>query len=143
MARFWATSNHATVITSGRRWFTATSRALTYPPALDDHIGPPPLLLLPPPVVFSCTCGRKFNSVSALNAHRKAKAEVVARVCTAEPAKAKKWLWKHVRAEQPIRRIEFAAVRPSDTPVSSAAASELVCSYNWRRRGAKLLVPGT
>lgn len=143
MARFRATPTH--LITSTRRWFTVTPRDLINAAASDGPICLPPIALPPPPVVLSCTCGRKFDSDNSLRDHQKAKAKTKAGIlrCSAQPAKGRKWLWKHVCAEKPIRRIEFTAVEPSDTPVSSTSASELVCSYNWRRRGARFHVPGT
>lgn len=52
-------------------------------------------------------------------------------------------MWKNVLSTKVICYIDRTAVTPSDTPVSSASGSELVCSYNWRTgQDAKLHIPG-
>ncbi|KAK8096101.1 hypothetical protein PG999_014123 [Apiospora kogelbergensis] len=53
------------------------------------------------------------------------------------------WIWKDVLKANIIRHIDRTAIELSDTPVSSASGSELVCSYNWRNgQDTKLHIPG-
>lgn len=109
--------------------------------------------------MIPCSCGRQFNSESALAQHQTDKVRIggAASACQAtlrcKPARTARsspghswreaWMWKDVRDRNAIQIIDPATLELSSTTVSSVLDCELICSYNWKNcKEPRIHTPG-
>ncbi|KAI3316823.1 hypothetical protein HD806DRAFT_527538 [Xylariaceae sp. AK1471] len=109
--------------------------------------------------MFSCGCGRTFNSEGALAQHQSAKQKTRAgSACQNRPAPSAskaapkllfahdprdRWMWKGARTSNAFHVIAETNLEPSVNMVSSETGYQLICSYDWLdSKQASIQIPG-